>query len=147
MKKYILLFFLLFSFTFLLSSCSPQKRLEKLLKKYPELLTTDTLLLSALVPIPAKASQFEINMNIKDSLVEIQGDDNIILSYYISNDSIIEVLVNLPPDTILVPVQVPVEKIKYVKEDYFNQLIKTIPYLCLAFIALVFSAFFLFKKK
>jgi len=146
MKRILIFTFLLLHLTFLLSSCSPQKRLERLLKRYPELIAYDTVYTEALVPVPSKTAIFSIDYRIRDTMISIIGSDSIELTYAILNDSVMQVLVYVPPDTISTPVEVPVERIKYISPDNWGLLIEKIPYLALAIIFLLIGAFVLKKK-
>ena len=147
MKRIVLFTFFLVPFIFLLSSCSPQKRLERLLKRYPELISYDTVYSEALVPVPAKTAIFSIDYRLRDTMVSIIGSDSIELTYAVVNDSIMQVLVYVPPDTIRTTVQVPVEKIKYITENNWGKIIKTIPYFCLAFVFFIIAALVFRKNK
>lgn len=128
------------------SSCSPQKRLERLLRKYPELTISDTINYTTLVPIPAKTAEFTINYTYRDTLINLFSNDSLKLSYTVINDSLIKVLVYVPPDTIFISRNIPVDKIKVIKPDYWNQTIDKIPYIALAIIALIFGALYFSKK-
>jgi len=142
--KIISFIFLLCSFIF--SSCSPQKQLERLLKHSPELTVTDTLKITTPVPIPAKNAEFIVNYTYRDTLINLYSADSIKLSYSVINDSIIKIFIHVPPDTIYITQNIPVEKIKIIKPDNWGLLIEKIPYVALAFIALVLGGLF-FRKK
>jgi len=143
--------FFLLILTVTLSSCSPQKQLERLIKKHPELLIKDTVKTSVMVPIPAKNAEFQINYTYRDTLITTYAIDSIShdtirLTYSVTNDSLVKVYITVPPDTITVPVSVPVDKIQYIKPDDWGLLIQKIPYMAIAIIALVLGGFF-FQKK
>ncbi len=127
----------------LLTSCSPQKRLANLLKRYPELCITDTLKITTPVPIPAKNAEFIVNYTFRDTLINLYSADSIKLSYSVINDSIIKVFVHVPPDTIFITQNIPVEKIKIIKPNNWGLLIEKIPYIALAFITLILVGLFL----
>ncbi len=104
-----------------------------------------------MVPIPAKKAEFNINYTYRDTLITMYAidsiqHDSIKLTYSVANDSIIKVFITVPPDTINVPVNVPFDRIKYVKPDDWGLLIEKIPYLAISIIALVIGGFF-FRKK
>ncbi len=143
-QKAIIIFLLIYVLLF--TACSPQKRLENLLKRYPELLAHDTIIKEALVPIPSKTAVFTLDYRLRDSMISIKGADSIELTYAVLNDSVIEVIVYVPPDTIEVPVSVPVDRIKYIKPDNWGLFIEKIPYLALVIIFLLIGAF-VFKRK
>lgn len=135
--------FILLLLSFILSSCSPQKRLERLLNRYPELLIKDTVTALVNVPIPAKNAKFTINYTYPDSLISLYSSDSIKLTYIVTNDSIIEVFIQVPPDTITVPVNVPVEKIKYITPGNWGLFLKDVPYLCIAVVAIIIAGLFI----
>jgi len=141
MKK--ILFLSLLSFT--LCACSPQKRLERLLKQYPELCITDTINITTPVPIPAKNAEFIVNYTYRDTLISLYSTDSMKLSYTVINDSIIKVFIHVPPDTIFITQNIPVEKIKIIKPDNFGLFLNTLPYLILGLIVCVILGF-IYKK-
>ena len=138
------LFLLILSF--ILTSCSPQKRLAHLLKNHPELCITDTIKLTTPVPIPAKNAEFIVNYTYRDTLINLYSNDSIKLSYSVINDSIIKVFIHVPADTIFITQNIPVEKIKIVKPDNWGLLIEKIPYVAIALIAFAFAGLF-FRKN
>jgi len=142
MKKILFLSLL----SFILCACSPQKRLERLLKQYPELCITDTINITTPVPIPAKNAEFVVNYTYRDTLISLYSADSMKLSYSVINDSIIKVFVHVPADTIFITQNIPVEKIKIIKPDNWGLFIEKIPYVALALISLLLAGF-LFKKK
>jgi len=143
-KQKAIILFLLIS-VLLFTACSPQKRLERLLKRYPELLAHDTVIKEALVPIPSKTATFSLDYRLRDSMISIKGADSIELTYAVLNDSVIEVIVYVPPDTIEVPVSVPVDRIKYIKPDNWGMFIEKIPYIALVILLLLVAGLILKK--
>ena len=115
MKKTIFLSFIFLLSSFVLCSCSPQKRLERLLKQYPELCITDTINITTPVPIPAKNAEFIVNYTYRDTLISLYSTDSMKLSYTVINDSIIKVIINVKHDTISITQNISVEKIKIIK--------------------------------
>ena len=145
MKKILFLSFVFILFSFVFSSCSPQKRLERLLKQYPELCITDTINITTPVPIPAKNAEFNVNYTYRDTLISLYSTDSMKLSYSVINDSIIKVFVHVPPKTMYVTQKVPVEKIIIQKPDNWGIFLKTLPYLILGLIVIAILSF-IYKK-
>lgn len=132
--------------SFVLCSCSPQKRLERLIEKYPELIFNDTISYIAPIAIPEVNAEFLINYTYKDSLITLYSQDSVKLTYTKINDSIIKVFIHVPADTIYYPVTIPIEKIKIIKPDSWGMLIEKIPYVALSIVALFLTGLF-FRKK
>jgi hypothetical protein len=150
-KPRILKTFIFLLLSFILCSCSPQKRLDRLIKKYPELLTKDTVTEFVEVIIPAKNAEFQINYLYRDTLIttyaiDTISRDTIKLSYIVTNDSIIEVLIHVPPDTVTELVEVLVDRIKYITPDNYGLFLEKVPYICMAVVALLIAGFFIRRK-
>jgi len=134
-----------FTIALLFTSCSPQKRLESLLKNHPELTTTDTLKIIVPVTVPAVNDSFVINYRYKDTTITCYASDSVKLTYTVINDSIAKVFIRVPPKTIYVTQKVPVEKIIIQKPDNWGIFLKTLPYLILGLIVCVILGF-IYKK-
>ena len=134
-----------FTIALLFTSCSPQKRLESLLKNHPELTATDTLKIIVPVTIPAVNDSFVINYRYKDTTITCYASDSVKLTYTVINDSIAKVFVHVPPKTIYVTQKVPVEKIIIQKPDNWGIFLKTLPYLILGLIVCIILGF-IYKK-
>ena len=88
---------------FMICSCSPEKRLNRLLTKHPDLIQIDSVLVSDTILIPERKY---------DTLVKILEGDTII----IIKDRITTKLIKLPGDSIIVQTTVPGDTI--VKTHY-----------------------------
>ena len=128
--KYFL-FIALCCFLFL-TACSPQRRLARLVKKHPELLTKDTLSFRDTVVIPGVEMDTAVLLSaLKDTVTLIR--DSVITRVWLRNDSVfIETLVK--PDTVIRVLKVPYEKI-LIKNPTFWQQVK--PFLALALLVLI----------
>lgn len=132
MYKKITLLLLFFS----LLSCTPQKRLERLLIKFPQLTIKDTLFYRDTFIV--ERTNFDTAFLLKldtfffENLRIITTKDSFFIKSYFK------------PDTIIVSKNIPVEKIKYIKPDNINKFLKLIPYICLSIV--VVAGISAFKK-
>jgi len=104
-----------------LSSCSPQKRLQRLLKKNPELIELDTIRVIDTVIIQRYDTTL-INTIIRQDSVTLINTERIKIKYYY--DTItekIEHFISLPSDTITQEVIIPYEKIVYKELSWWEQ--------------------------
>ncbi|MEI6122288.1 MAG: hypothetical protein WCQ95_01535 [Bacteroidota bacterium] len=104
-------------FVLLLSSCTPQMRLQHLIKKHPELKTIDTLKLVDTVIVPGVRvdTVFKlhyINDSIHDTII-IKKDR--LEASIIINGNKAQFTGECKPDTILKPLAIPYERIKVVE--------------------------------
>ena len=127
-RNYFILFLIgvfILSIIVLFNGCTPQQRLQKLLEHHPELKTPDTIFKTIITPpIIIKGFNF-------DTTVTTKVHDSIFVPYgvIVRNDSIIRVYFHTPADTIpadTIKLQIPVEKIKVIKEDHFLEWLKWI---------------------
>ena len=138
--------FILLLLSLVLCSCSPQKQLERLIKRYPELLIKDTVKLDTIITIPEKNASFDIKYIYKDSLITLYSTDSIKLTYTVTNDSIIKVYVHVPPEKVPFRVYVPYNQIKYITPDNWGKLIDKIPYIFLTVLTIAIVGLY-FRKK
>ena len=124
----------------LLFSCSPQSRLNRLIKNHPELSIKDTVKVIDTLIIPEL--KFDTVFRVTNNIDTFYVDKENIKFQIIKNDSIIKVKFFIPADTIIKTLTVPVEKIKVVKEDHFLEWLKWIA-LSLGIVALII---FLLRK-
>ncbi len=119
----------------LLSSCSPSNRLANLLEHHPELIIPDTLFIKDTVPLPL--IQADTSWHI----------DNLYDTAFLTKDRLEVSLQRLldtiylqgrcKADTIYLEHQIPVEKIKLVKQDKLDKLISQIPWITVGIIAII----------
>lgn len=117
MKRYTAIVLLLL----FLSSCSPQKRLQRLLKKNPQLIELDTIRVIDTVIIQRYDTTL-INTIIRQDSVTLINTERIKIKYYY--DTItekIEHFISLPSDTITQEVIIPYEKIVYKELSWWEQ--------------------------
>lgn len=103
---------LIFGSTLILSSCTPQKRLNRLLKHHPELLQKDTVYYRDTLIIPATKYDTVFKTNF-DTIHINSNRYNIEL---IRHDSLIYLTHTTPGDTIIKNIPIPIERIKYIQE-------------------------------
>lgn len=115
----ILLFFSLFS-------CTPQKRLERLLTKFPQLTISDTIIYKDTFIV--ERTNFDTAFLLKldtfyfENLRIITTKDSFFVKSYFK------------ADTIFINKKIPVEKIKYIKPDNLTKFLKLIPLICISII-------------
>ena len=106
---------------FLCFSCSPQQRLQRLLKKNPQLIELDTIRVIDTVIIQRYDTTL-INTIIRQDSVTLINTERIKIKYYY--DTItekIEHFISLPSDTITQEVIIPYEKIVYKELSWWEQ--------------------------
>ena len=103
---------LIFGSVFILLSCSPQKRLSRLLKHHPELLQKDTVIFRDTLIIPATKYDTVFNTNF-DTIIIDKGRFNIEI---IRHDSLIYLTHTTPNDTVFIEKKITVDKIIYTPE-------------------------------
>ena len=131
----------------LLSSCSPQYRLNRLIALHPELKTPDTIFIrdSLIVPQVQVDTMFDFK-TIRDTVV-IQKD-----RLQIKLSKIHDTLFltgKCKGDTVYINRKIPVEKIKIVKPDYLDNFISKLPWIVIGFICLILLFVFIrwFPKR
>ena len=130
MKYFYFSVFLTLSLLF--TSCSPQKRLQRLIKHHPELSVQDTIIFRDTFYIAPKL--LSKGIAIKDlSATPIRFTQNgIDAELSVLNDTVY-INVKVPADTIYIDKKIIVEKIKYIKPGLFDKYLKIFPYLIIAF--------------
>jgi hypothetical protein len=133
-QMYKIALFLIIS---LLISCSPQKRLNRLLKKYPELVQTDTIWKTDTVIV--EAVKIDTTFKFKHDTITIVEDRLTVKTFFNYHDSTIYISAKCKSDTIIreIPVQVQTISAKPTTDWNF--------YLLIILGILVFIA--LFRKK
>ena len=116
----------IFLLILLITSCSPQRRLSRLLALHPELKTPDTLVLRDTIPIPQIQTDTILRLSTLHDTIYIQS--------------------KTLPDTIYKTHHIPIQVIRYVQPDKLDNLISKIPWLVIAFILLIGFIIFLFIR-
>lgn len=131
------LFFLFFIILFV--SCSPQQRLTRLLKKYPELVKTDTIILKDTIVTEPKKEDFVFSS--KTDTVTITKD-KIKLVYRNLHDTI-KIGVEVQPDTVYYEKNIQVEKVNKITEEKGFSILDKIIFLFALLLVIVFLLFLL----
>ena len=134
----------LFLLILLLSSCSPQRRLSRLLALHPELKTPDTLVLRDTIPIPQIQTDTILRLSTLHDTVTLHKD-HLQVKIHRLHDTIYIQSKTLP-DTIYKTHHIPIQVIRYVQPDKLDNLISKIPWLVIAFILLIGFIIFLFIR-
>ena len=117
----------LFLLILLLASCSPQRRLNRLLALHPELKTPDTLVLHDTIPIPQIHTDTILRLSTLHDTVTLHKD-HLQVKIHRLRDTIYIQCKTLP-DTIYKTHHIPIQIIRYVQPDKFDNLIGKIPWL------------------
>jgi len=132
---------LLVILTILLISCSPQKRLSRLIKHHPELKVIDTLYIRDTIPIPRIQADTLLHIDSLFDTVTFKKD-RLKVSVLRLQDTLY-LQGKCEADTIFVDRKIPVERIITVKPDRFGQLISRIPWLVIGLISIILLILFL----
>ena len=112
MKNY----FILLTFTFLLlASCSPQKRLHRLVKKHPELTQLDTIKIQDTVIVPGTNVDTVFRSSLLHDTVTITKE-NLQIKLIEINDTIY-LNADVKADTIIIEREIPIERIIHVEPE------------------------------
>lgn len=137
MKKIISILFLA-----VLVSCSPQKRLNRLLKRHPELLSLETVTYRDTVVFQSFRHDTIFSTNF-DTLVINTDRFEIEL---IKNDSLIYLSTLIKGDTIFIEKQIPVEKIKVLEQKKENTFFSKALLFMLVFSLLLLIIYTIFRR-
>lgn len=131
--------FIIISFV-LLTACSPQRRLERLVRRHPELKTTDTISIRDTVCVPGEtldtvimgSAILDAGCMMSDPVHLEKGRLQILLrkvhdTLYIRG--------KCKPDTVVIRRNIPVEKIRIIRPDNRSALIGKIPWIVAAVVA------------
>jgi hypothetical protein len=125
----------------ILSSCSPQARLQRLLAHHPELSTTDSIHFKDTVILPVMKFDTSFVFSTKVDSVVLQKDKiNLVLKKV--HDTLV-VHAAVEKDTVYISRVVPVSKIKVVKASFLTAFKSMLPWLVIALIALIVLAVFI----
>ena len=111
MKKYLLFIAVLL----LLVSCSPQKRLHRLITKHPELTRIDTIKIQDSVFIPGTNIDTVFRSSLLHDTVTIT-QEKLKIKLIEKNDTIY-LNANVEPDTIIITKEIPVQKIVHIESE------------------------------
>jgi len=125
------------------SSCSPTHRLNRLLALHPELKIPDTILINDTLTTPQYEADTVIHIDSIHDTVIVQKDKLEIKLKRIHDTLYIQG--KCKADTVIVQRTIPVEKIKIVRADKLDNLIKAIPWLVSGFIVFLTLLFFLLR--
>jgi len=131
MKPILYLLFLLL----LLSSCSPQYRLKRLIALHPELKIPDTLFIRDSVIIPQVQVDTMLDLKTIQDTVIIQKD-RLQIKLSRIHDTLF-LTGKCKGDTVYITRKIPVEKIKIVKPDYLDDFISKLPWIVIGLICLI----------
>ena len=135
----ILLFIML-----LLSSCSPQQRLQHLLASHPELKASDTLLVKDTLIVPGTSIDTSVNLlNLRDTVVITK--DKLVIQLEKKHDTLF-IQGKCKADTIIKTLHIATEKIRVIKPDRVSAFIAKIPWIVIGLITIVAALIFFFRK-
>ena len=127
--------------TILLISCSPQKRLSRLVNHHPELKIIDTLLIRDTIPIPMIQADTLLHIDSLFDTVTFKKD-RLKFSVLRLHDTLY-LQGACEADTIFVDRKIPIERIITVKPDRVDLLISRIPWLVVGLISIILLILFL----
>jgi len=127
-----------------LTSCSPSTRLAHLLGNHPELITPDTLFIRDTVPLPLIQADTSWHIDSLSDTVFLTKDRLEVSLQRLLDTIYLQGKCNA--DTIYLEHQIPVEKIKLVKQDKLDKLISQIPWIVAGIIAVVLLIIVLFIR-
>jgi hypothetical protein len=137
--------FLLVTSAMLVISCSPQRRLEKLLERHPELTSKDTLMVRDTLITPGVTADTSLLLAHLPDTVIIQKE-KLRMELVRLHDTLF-VSGNCMSDTIIRTLEVPVEKIRLVKPDKAAMLIGKLPWIMAGLIAFSLSLVMVVLKR
>lgn len=127
---------------FALISCSPEKKLQRLVKKHPELLKKDTIYIhDTILTKEIKTDTFFVSKKTTDTFYL---DKEKLKIQIIRQRETIRVSAQVKQDTIFIEKKIPVEKI-HVKYDYINPLLNKI--MLLSLLLLIILILLLYDKR
>lgn len=130
-----------FLFLIILPSCSPSKRLDRLIERHPGLVIPDTLVIRDTISISRVRADTTLHI---DSLYEpvVMEKERLEVTILRQHDTLF-VQGTCEADTIILEKQILVEKIKLVKSNYLEKLLKNLSWLLGIFIFLILALFIL----
>jgi len=134
----------IFLLILILASCSPQRRLSRLLALHPELKTPDTLVLRDTIPIPQIQTDTILRLSTLHDTVTLHKD-HLQVKIHRLHDTIYIQSKTLP-DTIIKTHRIPIQVIRYVQPDKVDNFISKIPWLVVGIGILVGLVVYLFSR-
>jgi len=126
------------------TGCSPSARLNRLLTRHPELMISDTIVISDTMTIPQVEADTAFYLDsIHDTI--ILHKDRLEITINRIHDTLY-IRGKCKADTVIIHRTVPVEKIKIIKPDKLDQLISKIPWIISGLICLLISAIIILLK-
>ena len=125
----------------LLISCSPEKRLARLIEHHPQLKVADTLIIRDTIPIPLIQADTVLHIDSLYDTVVIEKE-RLQVSILRLHDTLY-LQGKCKADTIFLEKKIPVEKIVIVKPDRVDGIISRIPWLVVGLISLILLVLFL----
>ncbi len=124
-----------FLFLIILSSCSPSKRLDRLIERHPGLVIPDTLVIRDTISISRVRADTTLHI---DSLFQpvVMEKERLKVEILRLFDTLY-VTGTCEADTIIMEKMIPVEKIKLVKSNLMEQLLNKLPWLIAILITLI----------
>jgi hypothetical protein len=115
---------LIFILLILFVACSPQKRLQRLIRKHPELVATDTVKLSDTVISEhiELDTIFILNPSGKDTI--ILREKNVLTRIYRHIDTL-KVFTEVQPDTVIITREVINNKVKIIHESKWDKWVRS----------------------
>ena len=112
-------------FLIVLVSCSPAKRLERLVMHHPELMMVDTMIIRDTVEVPGVKADTALHI---DSLLQpvILEKERLKVTFLRQHDTLF-VEGECTPDTIILERKIPIETIRLVKTTFAEKLFNNIP--------------------
>jgi hypothetical protein len=133
-------------FLIIASSCSPTKRLNRLLALHPELKVPDTIVINDTMITPQVEADTIIHLDSIHDTILIQKD-RLAITLKRTHDTLY-IRGKCKADKVIVHRTIPVEKIKIVRQDKWDNLISRLPWLVAGLIfTVLFIAFLISKFK
>ena len=128
----------------LLTSCSPQRRLSRLLALHPELKTPDTLVLRDTIPIPQIQTDTILRISTLRDTVTLHKD-HLQVKIHRLRDTIYIQSKTLP-DTIYKTHHIPIQVIRYFQPGKLDNLISKLPWLIIGLGIIVTLVIYIISK-
>jgi hypothetical protein len=125
----------------ILSSCSPQARLQRLIAHHPELSAIDSIHIKDTVIIPGMKLDTSFVFSTKVDSFVLQKDKIHLVLKKVHDTLVIHAA--LEKDTVYISKVIPVSKIKVVRESFLTTFKSMLPWLVIALIALIVLAVFI----
>lgn len=124
--KRILFYLTLTAAVFLLTTCKPQAKLQRLIKKHPELAAIDTVHIRHTTILPEIRYRDKYTTRANDTIIIERERLKVEI---IRNHDTIFLDIHQPADTIREEIKIPVEVIRYEKPNAWHMFWKRLPWL------------------